>query len=45
MARGQGGKFITAGKKERMERMKTVGQGEKQHRQNNNIENNEGDLK
>ena len=41
-ARGEGGKFITAGKKKRMERMKTVGQGEKQNMQDNNIENNEG---
>ena len=44
-ARGEGGKFITAGKKKRMERMKPVGQGEKQNIQDNNIENNEGDVK
>ena len=44
-ARVEGGKFITAGKKKRMERMKTVGQGEKQNMQDNNIENNEGDVK
>ena len=44
-ARGEGGKFITAGQKKRMERMKTVGQGEKQNMQDNNIENNEGVVK
>ena len=44
-ARGEGGKFITAGQKKRMERMKTVGQGEKQNIQDNNIENNEVGVK
>ena len=44
-ARGEGGKFITAGKKKRMERMKTVRQGENPHIQHNDIENDEGDVK